>query len=407
MLKQTGIHQQNIAFAEFKEPTKGSSFEKLWKESHKFLQSARVGKRSFTEFIDTLSKKPYKLKNGFIEFWLLSFLFINREDYALFRDGIYVPRITKEVAELFYREAHKYEIKTFDIQGIKLDLFNKYRELTQQAKQEVATGSSFQETAKPFLVFYKQLPKYSQQTKSLNHDTLAFRKVIKDAKELEKTFFEELPACFGMSLKQLSKSEKDLDSFVSRINTCITEIRTAEANLVDRIEKKLLKILGLRKMNFEKYKPKIQQRYATLKVPLLYPRQKTFFNRLNSPLADRKSWLNSIVHALLGKQLNEISDDEEIIIIDRLTTAFQELDNWLELSQVDFDEETEEAITLEITSSEQEIFKQNIILSKEQKRGSKTLEKKIRDTMKTSNDAQMNQAILIKLLKELINNDKG
>ena len=95
----------------------------------------------------------------------------------------------------------KFEIKAFDIQGIKLDLFNKYRELTQQQKQKEATGSSFQETAKPFLVFYNQLPTYSQQTNSLSHDATAFRKVIKNAKELEKTFFEDLPTCFEVNLK--------------------------------------------------------------------------------------------------------------------------------------------------------------------------------------------------------------
>lgn len=407
LLKETGIHQQNKNFAEFKEPSKGSSFEKVWKESIKFLNSAKAGKRSITEFINVLSKKPYKLKDGLIEFWIISFLFIKREDFALFHKGVYVPIITNEVAVLFFREPSKFEIKTFDIQGVKLDLFNKYRELIQKEKQEIATGSSFQETAKPFLVFYNQLPTYTRQTKSLSHDAIAFRMVIKNAKELEKTFFEDLPSCFGITLSQLSKSKKNLNNFIGIINTSIAELRTAESNLIDRVEKQFLKLLGLRKMGFEKYQSKVQQRYDSLQEHLLYPRQKTFYNRLNSKLPDRKAWLNSLVHALIKKQLNEISDDEELIIFDRMATSFQELDNLLEISQIDFDDETEEAIKLEITSSENEVFKKNIILSKEQKRGAKALEKKFRGVLKDTKDAQMSQAILIKLLKELINNDKG
>ena len=407
LLKETGMHQQNLAYAEFKAPAKGSSFEILWKESNQFLQSAKVGKRSLSEFIDILSRKPYKLKDGLIEFWMISFLFIQREEFALFKNGIYVPRISKEVAELFFKEAHKYEIKTFDIQGIKLDLFNKYRELTRQKEQEKATSSSFQETAKPFLVFYKQLPKYTQRTKSLGHDTIAFRNIIRDAKELEKTFFEELPACFGVNLKQLTESRKELDLFINRINSCIKELRTAEEELVERVEKRLLEVVGLKKMAFEKYKSKIQQRYSTIKEHLLHPRQKTLYNRLNSKIPDKKAWINSIVHSLLKKQLNEITDEEEVIIFDRMTTSFQELDNLLEISEIDFNEETEEAIKLEITSSEKEVFQRNIILTKEQKRGAKDLEQKFRVVLKDSKDTQMSQAILIKLLKELIQNDEG
>ncbi len=407
LLKENGIHIQNENFAEFKEPNKGSSFEKIWKESHKFLDSAKVGKRSLTELINVLSKKPYKLKNGLIEFWIISFLFIKREDYALFHKGVYIPRLTADIAALFFREPDKFEIKSFDIQGVKLDLFNKYRELTKQEKKEEATGSSFQETAKPFLVFYNQLPPYSQQTNSISHDATAFRKVIKNAKELEKTFFEDLPTCFGVSLNKLSKSEKELNVFIDRINTSITELRTAEGNLIDRVEKQLLKVLGFRKMTFEKYKSKVQQRYDTLQGHNMHPRQKTFFNRLNSQLPDRKAWLSSLVHALLKKQINEISDEEELIIFDRMITSFQELDNLLEISKIDFDEETEEAIKLEITSSDNEVFHKNIILSKEQKRGAKALEKKFRGILKDTKDTQLGQAILIKLLKELIKNDKG
>ena len=407
LLKETGIHQQNAAYAEFKAPTKGSGFEKIWKQSIKFIESAKVSKRSLSEFVKILSEQPYKLKDGLLEFWLITFLFIQREEFALFKEGIYEPRITKEVAELFYREAGKYEIKTFDIQGVKLDLFNKYRELIQQKKEAKVTGSSFQETARPFLIFYNELPKYVQQTKSLDHDTLAFRKVIKNAKELERTFFEELPSCFGFSLQQLAKSEKELDIFINRINTCIAQLRTAEESLFERIEKHLLKVIGIKKTSFLKYKIKIQQRYSQLKVHLLYPRQKTLINRINSKLTDKKTWLNSLVQVLINKPLKDITDEEELILVDRMKTAFRELDNLLEISHIDFDEETEEAIKLEITSSEQEVFQKNIILSKEQKKGAKVLEKKFKGILKEVKDRQMSQAILIKLLKELIQDDEN
>ncbi len=406
LLRNTGIHvDKTTVVAEFSEPNKKSSFQKLWKTSTKFLVSAKSGKRSISEFANILSERPFKLKDGLIEFWIITFLFINREEFALFRKGIYQPLFNNEIAGLLFKDAQKYQIKTFDIKGVKLDLFNKYRELVRKEIQEKATSSSFQETARPFIVFYKDLSKYTKQTKALSHDAIAFRKVVKNAKELERTFFEELPSCFGVSMNQLAKSKEELDDFVSRINASIAELRTAESDLVDRVEKHLLRNLGLRKMSFDKYKSKINNRYKSLRIHLLNSHQEIFFNRLNSKLPDRNAWINSVVQALLSKPLSEMSDDEELVVINRLEESFRELDNLLEISQVDFDEDTEEAIKIEITSSEKEIFQKNIILSKEQKRGAKALEMKFRKVLGDAKDTQISQAILIKLLKEIIDNE--
>jgi len=406
LLRNTGIHVDiTPVLSAFSEPDKKSSFHHLWKVSTNFLASAKSGKRSISEFANILYDRPFKLKDGLIEFWIITFLFINREEFALFRNGIYQPLFTKEIGQLLFKDARKFQIKTFNIKGVKLDLFNKYRELVQKETKEKATSSSFQETARPFIVFYKKLPKYTKQTKAISHDAIAFRKVVKNAKELERTFFEELPSCFGVSINQLAKSEEELDNFVSRINTSITELRTAESDLFDRVEKQLLRNLGIRKTTFDKYKAKINSRYKSLRVHLLNPHQEIFFNRLNSKLPDRNAWINSVVQALLNKRLNEISDDEELIVISRLEESFRELDNLLEISQINFDEDTEEAIKIEITSSEKEVFQKNIILSKEQKRGAKALETKFRKVLAGTKDAQISQAILIKLLKETIDNE--
>lgn len=407
LLKKTGLHSDNSIYAEFKAPTKEPSFLPLWNTSQAFLESTRVSKRSLVDFIDILSSKPFKLKEGLIEFWLITFLFINREDFALFKNGVYIPRISREVAELFYRDAKKYEIKAFDIQGVKLDLFNKYRELTKQGQQDAIKSTSFQATAKPFLVFYGQLPKYSQQTKSLSHDTIAFRKVIRNAKELERTFFEDLPACFGYTLEKLSTSPKELDSFISRINTSITELRSSESDLLDKIESDILKVLGLKNIPFKKYKTQIQKRYETVKIHLLNQRQKSFFSRISSALPDRKAWLNSLVQALIGKQFNAINDSEVRIIYDRFNDTFKELDNLLELSQIQYNEVTQEAFKVEITGTNQESISENIILSKSQNKEVSNLEVVLKAALETKKDNQVKQAVLIKLLKEIIENDQN
>ncbi|MEL6944546.1 MAG: hypothetical protein AAFO82_17945 [Bacteroidota bacterium] len=355
-----------------------------------------------------MAQKPFKLKDGLLEFWLITFLFIRREDFALFKDDRYIPFITEEVALLFMRDAAKYEIKSFDIEGVKLDLFNKYRELTQQATTEKATATSFQDMARPFLVFYGQLPNYAQQTKSVSYNTIAFREKIAVAKELEKTFFEDIPLCFGYNLEQLTQSEEALEQFVNQIQASIVELRTAYDNLLDRVEQKLLEILGLKEnTKFEDYKRNIQKRYKSIKKHLLIDRHKTFYSRIQSKLDDRKAWLNSLVQALMGKQLDKFKDNEVPLLNERLMLIFKELDNYTELSVLEYDDVTEEALKIEITGFGDNITRKNIILSKNQQKQVEQLEQDVRSLLQNTNNESSKQAVLIRLLREVIKDDKS
>ncbi|TXB60611.1 hypothetical protein [Phaeodactylibacter luteus] len=403
ILRKTQIHVHSSSFsAEFNKMPKEQSFKPLWSVSMDFLASAKQGKRKLKALYDTLRQPPFRLKDGFLEFWMITFLFIKREDFALFKDGRYIPNLSKEVLELLMREIGRHEIKTFNIEGVKLDLFNRYRELTQQAQSDGVTASGFQETAKPFLVFYAQLPKYTQQTQRLSFDAIAFRDTIKGAKELEKTFFEDLPACFGLNVNKLNRDEDELKRFIDRLQQSISELRSAYDDLLGRFELGLLNFFGLTDTDFEGYRLKIQKRYRGLKPHLLLPRQRALFNRLYSKLPDKTAWLNSIGQALLGKQLSDISDEEERLLYDRLSLSFGELDNLLELSEVPFDEEKEEVYQIEITSFNAEPLKRNVILSKTQQKKVDEVEPELRQALDKLKDPKLQQAALIKLIKEML-----
>jgi hypothetical protein len=383
-------------------PTGNESFSALWETSIAFLDSTKATKRPLSELIEKLFEKPFRLKSGFIDFWILAFLRGHRDDIAIFKNGTYIPKVGQDVAELFFKEAKNFEIKKFNIQGVRLQLFNKYRELTKQTLQGDITNTNFQETAKPFVTFYKQLPKYTQETKSVSQDSIAFLKVIRNAKDLEKLFFEDLPIVFGTNIDRLNESEENLNTFVNRINSCIGELRLAYEDLIDRIENKLWTIFGFEKTDFEIYQAAIQNRYADTKEHLLFARQKSFFSRVKSKLPDRNAWINSIAQVLLNKQLNEISDEEEILLYDRLADSFKELDDLLTINTLDYDIEKEQAMTIEITSSDNLKVKKNIILNKKQKEDVKELEKKVHKILKDVSPS-VYEAVLIRLLNKSTN----
>jgi len=402
LLRKTGIHQIIDGVGVLQSPT-DSSFKELWKAGEQFLNSSKNKERNLVDFISILSNKPFKLKQGVIDYWLPFFLLAKQNEFALYEGDTYVPEITADVLELMNKKPGMFAVKAFDVIGVKLELFNRYRVFLNQEENHKPSNKTFIQTIKPFLVFYRELPEYAKKTNRLDKKTISLRKVIATAKDPEKAFFEDFPAALGFSITELQNSPKATERFLKQLQDAVRELRGSYDGLVDRVESYLLKEILSSKQSFPAYKSEIRNRFKQLKTHLLLPFQKTFYSRIQSELDDRKAWLGSIAQSCIGKPLTAITDEDEILLFEKLKDIFYELDNLSDISKEQINEETEEIVKLEITSFVQGLNKNLLRIPK-----GKT--KEIDDTLakiKTSlgKDKKMNIAALTKLLQQLLNNE--
>jgi hypothetical protein len=399
LIKQTGLHANNEGVWTWNRPSE-ESFKELWQVGEDFLNSTKSRERNLQEFIDILSSKPFKLKKGFIDYWIPVFLLLKNDEYAMYDQDQYLPQINGNILELINKKPGTFKIKAFDVAGVRLDLFNRYRIFLNQAENHHPTNKLFIQTIKPFLVFYRDLPEYSKNTNRLHKRTMALRNVIANAKDPEKTFFEDFPTALGFTVSELQKNKKLSESFILKLQESIRELRTCYDALVDRFESYFVSdILGL-KENFPDYKLSVKKRFKNIKAYLLLNHQKSLYNRLLSELDDRKAWLNSIVQASLGKPLNVITDEDEITLYDKIKDLVFELDNLCEISKTEIDEENEEVLKVEITSFVQGLNKNLIRIPKTK---SKQVDSKV-DELRTllGTDKKLNVTILAKLLQEIL-----
>jgi hypothetical protein len=379
---------------------KNSSFNKLWKASIQFIESAKAEERNVIEFVEVLQQRPFKLKQGFIDFWIPTFLFINRNDFALFKDNSYIPNLSDENLELLVKNPEKYSIKTFDIDGVKLDIFKSYRSFLNQNSDLRINNSSFIETIKPFIVFYKGLPDYSKNTKRLSNSALNIRNAIATSKDPEATFFESFPSALGISISQLQKDKSRLLSYTSNLQEAIKELRTSYDNLLNRFEDFLCEEFIGQKVDFIDYKNQFQNRFKGLRKHLLLANQKTFVQRIDSQLEDKKAWLNSIAQAVTGKTLESFTDSDEIMLYEKFKSMVLELDSLTNLSQVDIDDSKEEIIGVKIDTFFSSINPKLVRVPK-----NKTIEiNQIQNSLKKklSGDKTSDLAAVLNLLKELL-----
>lgn len=403
LVKETGIHRKG-GNAYFLGSPNEDSFKPLWDICLQFLDSTRDGKRNLQEMVDLLYIKPFKLKKGFIDYWLPLFLLCKKDDFALFSNDTYVPYLTDDTLDLISRNPKDFDVKAFDIKGVKLDIFNRYRDLLNQSHSQKLTGNSFIETIRPFLVFYKELPQYSKNTNSLHKRTIALRNAIAVSKDPEEAFFDHFPKALGFTINDLQKDPKALEQFVTQFKDCIKELRSSYDALLTDFETFIkTEIIGDR-LKFPLYKQSLQKRFSNVKIHLLSPVQKTFVQRVNSELDESKTWLNSIAQACIGKALDIFTDEDKILLFDRFKEITHELDNLCEISNTGFDEDREMVFKLEVTSFVEGLQKNLVRLPKSKNKELNKLEGKIKTAL--SKDKQLNIATLVKLLEEMLKNEK-
>jgi ribosomal protein S15P/S13E len=377
-----------------------STFNNIWKTSEKFIETAKSEQKRISDLVEVLSKRPFKLKQGLIDFWIPTFLFIKRDDFAIFNDDGYIPNLSDENLELIAKYPEKYTIKTFDIEGVKLDIFNSYRAFLSQSTESRFSNNSFIETIKPFIIFFKGLPSYSKNTKRLSSAALKIRHAIANSKDPEETFFNAFPDALGFSLSTLQKDNSKLQSFTITLKDAIRELRTSYDALIQRFEEFICNEFIGKTIEFEEYKEQLQTRFKKLKKHLLLANQKSFVQRIDSLLDDKKAWLNSIAQAVTGKTLESFTDEDEILLYEKFKSMIFELDSLTNISKADIDEANEDVIGVKIDTFFSTINPKIVRVPKKKAGEIEEIKTALKNNLST--DKTSNIAAVLNLLKELL-----
>lgn len=327
LFEDKGIHHynQNLGYYEFGTPTE-ISWLPLWDECEAFFNTAVSSRRNLIELINILNQAPYKLKKGFLEVWVLSYLIIKKEDYALFHEvNGFIPYLDEDILDLIYKNPSHYSIKSYRIDGLKLNLLESYKELVQLQNDVSGIKSSFLTVFGNFLRFYNSLNDYSKKTKSISAKAINFRNAIQNAKDPEDALFNLFPNALGFNNINFNENEDDFNTYIFHIKDAINEIRSSYDQLLNRIEEQIIENIECENKEFISYKKELKERLVSIKPELLSKENGVFYRRLISPIDDRESWLKSVADASLGKPIDKMLDSEEIILISNLSAYAKKL----------------------------------------------------------------------------------
>ena len=333
LLKNTGIHRQDEDGAYvFGTPTDNKVLE-FWNACEEFVAKTIDRPRKVSELIKILMSRPYKMKQGFIDFWIPIYLYIKQQDFAMYNaSGAYVMNINREVIDLLWKHPGEYTIKAFSVSGVKLEFFRKYRQFLKKDDEIALSKDSFANTFKPFLYFFKNLNEYAQHTYKFSNPNVAkFRDVLANAVDPEKVFFELLPESLGYRGDALD--DDFIQDYLDKIHSAVRELNACYPELIKRIEDRLIEKLGL-PADYESYKAVLTARYAHVKKHLLTQKARSFLDRVLAPAETNKEFIERISSVVLDKQLFKLRDKEEEALLDNIIFLFYELDRYIGISEV-------------------------------------------------------------------------
>jgi hypothetical protein len=399
LLKNTGLHKNGV----FLDKPVSKGLIDIWEECNQFLQSSTNKPRRISELIKILSNQPYKVKQGFLDFWIPTFLFIKRQDFALSdaNSGAYIPNLDMTFFDLLQKHPADYCVKAFDVDGVKLDFFNQYRRFVNLNDEATVTTDSFVETIKPFLFFYKKLNDYTKHTKKFAHkSTMKFRDVLATAKDPEKAFFEDLPESLNFSTNSIKNGE-GMEEYGKVIQRSIRELRSCYSQLIDRIEERVVEELGLESSDYNEYVIELRKRLENVKVYLLNTQQKEFYNRVMTEYDNRVLWYQSICYPILEHKLESLRDEEEEKLLDDIVFLFRECEKYSDISKKS-KSDTDDAYSIDlVTNKGTSIRTQTFVVSEKEKKQVEALEKEIISKLQGKSDIEI--CALLSVLNSKLN----
>lgn len=401
LIKNNGMHRNHKDYGWGLYKPQSEDIKLLWLIGERFIDSSKSVKQSLHSFIEMLTEGQEKIKSGLAEFWMYIFLIAKKEEFALFHiESGYVPYLSTDVLDLIYKKPSNYQLKSYNVSGVKLNLFNSYQELTNLSDQSRSTKETFISIFRQFSLFYRGLPKYCLNTKNISASAQGLRYAIGNAKDPETALFEEFPAALNFhGLKLESADISNIKDYVNQLNSTVAELRGAMDELYDKIENTLLDAVGIHEQEFRSYQLAIQKRFKLLNTDLLTQKQRKFYMRLNAPLENRNIWLKSISDEILGKKVETIQDEEESLLMANLRSMIYNLERLIPIHKLKAEKNDEEIVRIDIIDEEGKSNDSLISIKSKDLKAVQQIEKDLTLLLKEK-DNQLSLAALYKVLKK-------
>lgn len=255
LLGSTGLHRQDSNGAwRFMPPDSKNApaFIKLW-EATRDLFSDSEARISVTGIHDLWSAPPLGVKNGVTPVILTAFLLAHKGNVAVYKDGIFVPRLTDADIDEYLQDARRFSLRWVTIDEEKTKILSGISKILREVGASSAAKDPL-EAARGLVALVLGLPAWVQRTGCLSPEARSVRDTLLKASDPHKVLFVDLAAVFGGAdgkayVKALRGPVRELagayDALLKRIESSMLEALDAPTNDLDRLQARAEAVAGI------------------------------------------------------------------------------------------------------------------------------------------------------------------
>ena len=186
------------------------------------------------------SQPPYGIKEGLMPILSVAFILSQRENLAIYREGIFCARFDEIDVEYMAKDAGTIQLRWMDLNDTSRCLLSDMAQIVRELDQnnELKHLQPI-DVARGLVAVYEQLPRWTKRTMRLSANAVRVRDIFKSARDPNKFLFDDIPAL--LEDKQTTPSSlKDIQKIVSVVSEGLKELVQAYPSMLHRLRDLML-----------------------------------------------------------------------------------------------------------------------------------------------------------------------
>lgn len=244
LLEATGLYSETTDGWRFVSPSNddGDIYRLFpaWNAAIKHIKKHESRSVSVSELYDLWADQPYGIKDGLMPVIAVAFILSQRENLAIYREGIFRARFDDVDVEYLAKDADTIQLRWMDLNEVSRrmlsDMADVVRDLDE--KNELVHLEPI-DVARGLVAIYEKLPNWTKRTMRLSARAIEVRDIFKRARDPNKFLFDDIPSLVTSKKADISDNG-DIRNIVSIIKEGLQELVQAYPLMVHRLRDMLL-----------------------------------------------------------------------------------------------------------------------------------------------------------------------
>ncbi|MDK3075502.1 hypothetical protein QO034_20715 [Sedimentitalea sp. JM2-8] len=216
-----------------------SNLMPLWEVAAKYLEEAKDRTVSVSELYEVWGAPPYGLKDGLKPVVAVAFILTQREQIALYREGIFQARFKDIDVEILAKNAGEIQLRWMDLSDLSRRLLSSMAEIVRDLDaSNRLTYLAPIDVARGLIAIFDRLHPWTRRTMQLSSNAIRVRDLFKHANDPNKFLFDDIPAAFGE--RSATDDDENLQSIVKDVREGLEELIASYPSMLRRLHDLML-----------------------------------------------------------------------------------------------------------------------------------------------------------------------